>query len=32
MKIESDAMLKVKDLMTRALITVSPGTEIVHAT
>ena len=32
MKIESDAMLKVKDIMTRELITVSPGTEIVHAT
>ena len=31
-KIESDAMLKVKDIMTRELITVSPGTEIVHAT
>ncbi len=32
MKIESYAMLKVKDIMTRELITVSPGTEIVHAT
>ncbi|MCK5194821.1 MAG: CBS domain-containing protein, partial [Desulfobulbaceae bacterium] len=25
-------MFKVKDIMTRELITVSPGTEIVHAT
>jgi len=32
MQIESDAMLKVKDIMTRELITVSPGTEIVYAT
>ncbi len=32
MDIEGDAMLKVKDIMTRELITVSPGTEIVHAT
>ncbi len=32
MEIEGDAMLKVKDIMTRALITVSPETEIVHAT
>ena len=32
MKIASDAILKVKDIMTRELITVSPGTEIVHAT
>ncbi len=32
MEIEGDAMLKVKDIMTRELITVSPETEIVHAT
>jgi len=32
MKIESDAMFKAKDIMTRELITVSPETEIVHAT
>jgi len=32
MKIESDAILKVKDIMTRELITVSPETEIAHAT
>ena len=31
-KIECNAMLKVKDIMTRELITVSPETEIVHAT
>ena len=31
-KIESDAMLKVKDIMTRELLTVSPEMEIVHAT
>ncbi len=31
-EIEGDAMLKVKDIMTRELITVSPETEIVHAT
>jgi len=29
---EGDAMLKVKDIMTKELITVSPETEIVHAT
>ena len=32
MNIEGDAMLKVKDIMTRELITVSPETEVVHAT
>jgi len=32
MKIASDAILKVKDIMTRELITVSPETEIAHAT
>ena len=32
MEIEGDAMLKVNDIMTRELITVSPETEIVHAT
>jgi len=32
MKIAGGAMLKVKDIMTRELITVSPETEIVHAT
>ena len=31
-KIEGNAMLKVKDIMTRELITVSPETEIGHAT
>lgn len=31
-KIEDNAMFKVKDIMTRELITVSPETEIVHAT
>jgi len=31
-KIECNAMLKVKDIMTRELITVLPETEIVHAT
>ena len=32
MRITGDAMLKVKDVMTKELITVSPDTEIVHAT
>ena len=32
MRISGDAMLKVKDIMTKELITVSPETEIVHAT
>jgi CBS domain-containing protein len=32
LKIGGNAMLKVKDIMTRKLITVSPETEIVHAT
>ena len=32
MKIAGGAMLKVKDIMTRELITVSPEAEIVHAT
>jgi len=32
MKIAGGAMLKVKDIMTRELITVSPETEIVRAT
>ena len=32
MRITGDAMLKVKDIMTKELITVSPDTEIVHAT
>ena len=32
MRIAGDAMLKVKDIMTKELITVSPETEIVHAT
>jgi CBS domain-containing protein len=32
MRIAGDAMLKVKDIMTKELITVSPDTEIVHAT
>ena len=32
MIIPGDAMLKVKDIMTRELITVSPETEIIHAT
>ncbi len=32
MKIAGDAMLKVKNIMTKELITVSPETEIVHAT
>jgi CBS domain-containing protein len=32
MKIAGGAMLTVKDIMTRELITVSPETEIVHAT
>jgi CBS domain-containing protein len=31
-KIGGNAMLKVKDIMTRELITISPETEIVHAT
>jgi CBS domain-containing protein len=31
MRIAGDAMLKVKDIMTKELITVSPETEIVHA-
>jgi len=31
-KLEGNAMLKVKDIMTRELITVSPETEVVHAT
>ena len=30
-KIEDNAMLKVKNIMTREIITVSPETEIVHA-
>ncbi len=32
MRIAGDAMLKVKDIMRKELITVSPETEIVHAT
>jgi len=32
MKIAGGTMLKAKDIMTRELITVSPDTEIVHAT
>ena len=32
MRIAGDAMFKVKDIMTKELITVSPDTEIVHAT
>ncbi len=32
MRIAGDAMFKVKDIMTKELITVSPETEIVHAT
>lgn len=32
MKIAGDIMLKVKDIMTRKLITVSPDTEVIHAT
>jgi CBS domain-containing protein len=32
MRISGDAMLKVKDIMTNELITVTPETEIVHAT
>lgn len=32
MRIAGDAMLKVKDIMTKDLITVSPETEIVNAT
>jgi CBS-domain-containing membrane protein len=32
MRIAGDAMLKVKDIMTKDLITVSPEMEIVHAT
>ena len=31
MRIAGDAMLKVKDIMTKELITVSPETEIFHA-
>ena len=31
-RIAGDAMLKAKDIMTKELITVSPETEIVHAT